>query len=200
MGYYQAGFDVIGVDIDPQPRYPFQFIQGDVFEVWGSLPHDRVSAYHASPMCQGFTPLNSIHKNDYPNQIPHTRRLLQSTGKPYAIENVPEAPLINPIVLCGTMFGLDILRHRAFETYPVIWFPPATCNHYKPVVKCGRKPDLAKEFHSIYGHFSGVPEAQEAMGINWMTQDGLREAIPPAYTKFIGSQLLKAIQELRNRV
>jgi DNA (cytosine-5)-methyltransferase 1 len=117
--------------------------------------------------------------------------MLQATSKPYVIENVPGAPLRNPITLCGTMFDLLVIRHRIFETNPPLYWPPAPCRHTRPVVKCGRPPDPDKHYHSVIGNFSNVAFAQQAMGIDWMTQDELAQAIPPAYTEWIGKQLLK---------
>ncbi len=191
MGYHLAGFDVVGVDIHPQPRYPFEFHQGDALSFIAQHGH-RFDAIHASPPCPAYSKLtySAGTRDQHPDLVPATRAALQATGKPYAIENVPGAPLLNYVVLCGTMFGLQVLRHRLFECYPAIHFAPASCCHQKPVVKNGRRPDLSVQFHSIYGHFSGVPEARIAMGIEWMTQRELAQAIPPEYTKWIGQQLM----------
>ncbi|MEI6305961.1 MAG: SAM-dependent methyltransferase, partial [Deltaproteobacteria bacterium] len=113
---------------------------------------------------------------------------MKATGKPYVIENVVGAPLENPVMLCGAMFpGLTVYRHRLFESN----FPlnvPAHPDHVVPLRKMGRPP-LAGEFMHVVGNFSGVARAKEAMGISWMVRDGLREAIPPAYTQFIGEQM-----------
>lgn len=195
MGYYRAGFRVIGVDKDPQPRFPFEFIQGDVFEVWDKLSHDEVAVYAASPPCQGNTPLRHIHKKEYPQLIKPIRNLFKQTGKPYIIENTKDAKFEGDVLfLCGTMFGLDVIRHRYFENNFNLWIPPRPCRHHKRVVKCGRRPDLLKQFHSLAGHFAGVPEAKIATGIDWMNQDGLRESIPPTYTEWIGKQLMRYLE------
>ena len=194
MGYHRAGFDVIGVDIKPQPRYPFTFIQGDALN-----PPVDIKVFdviHASPPCQAWVTLAALHKQaEYPDLIKPTRELLVDTNKPYIIENVPTAPLDNPIMLCGTMFNLRVVRHRIFESNPVIWFAPATCCHWLKVVKLGRYPDKDKHFISVTGHFSGVKYAQEAMDIDWMGQKDLSQAIPPAYTEWIGRQLREVIHQ-----
>ena len=121
--------------------------------------------------------------------------MLRATGKPYVIENVEGArrEMQNYLMLCGTMFDLRVRRHRLFECNPVLVFSPFSCNHLLRVVKKGRAPDPEKHLAAIYGHFSNQEYARRAMGINWMTRDELGEAIPPAYCKFIGEQLLKMI-------
>jgi DNA (cytosine-5)-methyltransferase 1 len=124
MGYFRAGFEVVGVDINLQKRYPFEFHQADALEYlqdhW-----QEFDAFHASPVCKQFTKLRFIHKREYPDFITPIRPLLVATGKPWVIENVPGAPLINPIILCGTMFPeLRVYRHRAFETNPPYIFRP----------------------------------------------------------------------------
>lgn len=197
-GYYLAGFEVTGVDIEYQKHYPFEFVQADAF-VYALQHWKEYDAIHASPPCQRYSNLAYIHGVEkHPDLIPLTREVLKLTGLPYVIENVEKAPLFEPTVLCGTMFGIEVLRHRGFESNLKIPLP-ATCNHYKPVVRCGRRPDLSKEFHSICGHFSGVPEARIAMGIPWMGQEELREAIPPAYTKYIGEILMKEVLKRKEK-
>lgn len=126
MGYHRAGFDVIGVDLNPQPRYPFEFHQCDALE-WLSYEQNEFDAIHASPPCQRYTALakgNNANVDDYPDLIAPTRELLQETGLPYVIENVPSAPLRYPITLCGEMFGLSVIRHRLFESnLPLLMCP-----------------------------------------------------------------------------
>lgn len=188
MGYAQAGYEVIGVDILPQPKYPFRFIEGDALEV---LQNERllevVSAIHASPPCQAYTRARKLQGNEHPELIAPTRDALKRIGKPYVIENVPGAPLENPVLLCGTMFGLPLYRHRLFETnFPIV--QPIHPQHQWDNVKMGRKPKEG-EFIQPVGHFSDVPAAQKAMEIDWLGQDELREAIPPAMTLWIGLQM-----------
>ena len=196
-GYKLAGFDVIGVDIEPQPNYPFKFHKADAIDFIRAHGKE-FDIIHASPPCQKFSSITKTAgtQDSHPDLVEPTRRALIETGKPYIIENVPGAPLINPITLCGTMFGLDCVRHRLFETNPLIWFPPASCNHYKPVVKHGRKPDRSKHFHGFTGHFSDVQWAREITGCDWMNQEELAECIPPAYTEWIGKQIKEAMKHV----
>ena len=189
MGYYRAGFDVTGIDIKPQKRYPFRFILGDALEYleehWRE--YDVIAA---SPPCQKWCNhnKNNGHKN-YPDLITPLRDLLTAIGKPYIIENVPKAPLMNPIMLCGAMFNLKVYRHRMFESNLFIKAPTHYL-HNDNTPQAGHGGISNKGFISVSGHFSNVPYAQKAMDINWMGQEGLREAIPPAYTEFIGRQII----------
>ena len=187
-GYHAAGFEVVGVDINPQPRYPFEFHQGDALQYL--LEHWReFDAFHASPPCQAFTLAQRIQGNEHPDFITSTRAAFQLIGRPWVIENVVGSPLINPITLCGAMFpGLGVYRHRLFESsHPIS--APAHPEHVAKVTKMGRPP-VDGEFMHVVGNFAGVAKAREAMGIDWMVRDELREAIPPAYTEHIGRQLL----------
>lgn len=197
MGYHRAGFDVVGVDIAPQKHYPFIFVQGDALEYCAAHGHE-FDVIHASPPCQVHSALATLHaKNGYFNKhadlVPQTRELLQSIGKPYVIENVEGAPLIDPVMLCGTMFGLGVRRHRLFECDPMVAFSPASCNHSRKVARPGRRPGRG-ELYCVTGHFPDVLGAGKAMGIDWMTQTGLAQAIPPAYTEYIGRQLLQHME------
>lgn len=192
-GYADAGFEVVGVDINPQPRYPFEFHQGDALEYLRLHGHE-FDAIHASPPCQAYTKARKLQGNSHVELIEPVRELLIALGKPYCIENVPGAPLRNPITLCGTMFGLNTIRHRLFECNPVCWFPPMGCHHTRPNAKMGRKPNREKEYIQVVGHFSDVPFAREAMQMPWASQYGLAQAIPPAFTRFIGQHLLNNIK------
>jgi DNA (cytosine-5)-methyltransferase 1 len=193
MGYHRAGFTrIVGVDHEPQPRYPFEFVQADALDYLATHGQD-FDLIHASPPCQRWVPRAVGH---FPDLITPTRSILQRRGLPYVIENVPTAPLENPVTLCGTAFGLQVVRHRNFETDPPITLKPAPCQHDKPVVKHGRPPDRGNQYHGITGHFSDVAFAHKAMGIDWkMTQAELAQAIPPAYTEWIGRQMLIAIRQ-----
>ncbi|SPX87653.1 DNA cytosine methyltransferase [Mycobacteroides abscessus] len=188
MGYHQAGFEVTGIDIDPQPRYPFRFIQADALAFLMEFGHEY-DAVHASPPCQRFTNAQKIQGNQHPDYLESVRGLLQADGCPYIIENVPGAPLIDPVVLCGAMFGLKTYRHRLFESNLPLAAPEHP-EHVAAVTKMGRPPKDG-EFMHVVGNFSGIDRAREAMGIDWMTRDELREAIPPAYTQYLGLQLLE---------
>lgn len=188
-GYARAGFEMTGVDIEPQTRYPFRFVLSDALEYVEAHGHEY-DFIHASPPCQAHTSLRGRWGREYADLISVTRAALIATGKPYIIENVPGAPLLNPITLCGSMFGLKVIRHRLFETSPVIWWPPGQCEH--PFGAVGRQGHRAKgEWMTVTGHFSDVPKAQRAMGIDWMTQSELAQAIPPVYTQWIGEQIIE---------
>jgi DNA (cytosine-5)-methyltransferase 1 len=192
MGYHLAGFEVVGVDIDPQPRYPFEFHQADalkfLLENWQDF-----DAFHASPPCQAHSNAQRIMGNDHPDFIAATRSAFELIGRPWVIENVPGAPLRDPIILCGAMFGLETYRHRLFESNASLDAPPWHPEHGTPTTKMGRAPKPG-EFMHIVGNFSGVDRAREVMGMDWATRDGLREAIPPAYSEWVGRQLLAHIK------
>lgn len=191
-GYAQAGYDVTGVDIEPQTRYPFRFVQADALE-YVEAHGNEYDLIHASPPCQQFTSLQGRWGREYPDLIEATRAALIATGKPYVIENVAGAPMENPIMLCGSMFGLRVIRHRLFETNPPIWWPPGHCTHPRGAV--GRRGHLGdREWMTVTGHFSNVAKAQQAMGgLDWMTQAELAQAIPPAYTKWLAEQMQEAL-------
>jgi DNA (cytosine-5)-methyltransferase 1 len=197
MGYYRAGFDeIVGVDLAPQPRYPFTFIQADALEYLSQHGHE-FDAIHASPPCQAYVQRNKNLLTKHPRLIEPTRDALVAVGKPYVIENVEGSPLRSPVRLCGTMFGLLVLRHRLFEgTNLPLLTPP--CTHWGSVA--------SGDFAAVYGrggkghrHGRGIrdpksekgPNWSEAMGINWMDDAMLSQAIPPAYTQFIGEALLQ---------
>jgi len=195
MGYHRAGFDVVGVDIDPQPRYPFEFVQGDAIE-YLKRNGSYYDAVHASPPCQAHTNAQKIMGNEHPELIEPTRNVLLELGIPYVIENVPGAPVLDPVELCGAMFGLGTYRHRLFETnFRVV--VPAHPEHLSRTTKMGRKPVDGEMMH-IVGNFSGVEKAKKAMGIDWMNRDGLRESIPPAYSEYIGKQLMEEVLNRRD--
>ncbi len=197
VGYARAGFDVFGVDLAPQPRYPLPFIQGDALK----LDPEFIAGFdavHASPPCQSYSDLAKRNRNahEWPRLIEPVREMLLKSGLPYIIENVDGAPLIHPIVLCGTMFrGLRVIRHRLFETNFPILTPPhgkhPICHTFDKRKGQYGKTDEMKDFVSVNGGGNcSVAAARDAMGIDWMTKNELNEAIPPAYTQFIGEQLL----------
>ena len=202
QGYSQAGFDVVGVDIAPQKHYPLEFILADAL----MFPLDGYDIIHASPPCQAY--VDSANKAKHPRLIELIRDRLIAWGGPYVIENVDCAPLINPLLLCGTMFKLRVIRHRLFESNRPIYFPPASCCHWGKVQNgdfagvYGRGARGAR-WCDQWGHrgrWGTVPEGgtlltfwQEAMGIDWMTRAELTQAIPPAYTEFIGRYLMQQL-------
>ncbi len=197
IGYHRAGFEVVGVDIEPQPHYPFEFIQDDWLSAVGGLGLDGFDAVHASPPCQAYSVMKTLHNaREHPDLVAPVRDVLASSGKPYVIENVPGSPVRATLVLCGSMFGLRskrgyLRRHRLFEVGngPLILTPP--CTHQGVAI-------------GVYGHGSAGllgqrmrtanrDEARELMGTPDMTRDGMSQAIPPAYTEFIGVRLLEHI-------
>ena len=194
-GYHDAGFDdIVGVDIKPQKRYPYTFVLGDALEYVARHGH-LFDVIHASPPCQAYSRMSQVNDNIYPDMVALTRSVLIATGKPYVIENVPGAPLINPLTLCGTMFNLKVIRHRLFESSPAIWFPPAICKHDTGGIPRAGYGVSNKGFISVSGHIRNTAYARIVMGITWMTRDELAQAIPPAYTEFIGKQMIAAIKD-----
>jgi DNA (cytosine-5)-methyltransferase 1 len=189
-GYVQAGFDVVGVDHLPQPNFPFDFIKADALE-YIALHGYRYDAIHASPPCQKWTEAQHFQRREHPDLITPLRPLLRSTGKPYVIENVPNAPLKQPVLLCGRMFDLNLYRHRLFESN-IPLDQPVHPKHHQRVVPVGR-PWQDGDVTAIVGHFSNVQAARRVMGIEWMNRDELAQAIPPAYATFIGKQLLEVL-------
>lgn len=199
MGYRRAGFDVIGVDINPQPNYPFEFVQADALEVlqYGGEWISQFQAVHASPPCQRHSAMSHCRPGlaeQYPALIEPTREMLQRywSDVPWVIENVEGAPLIDPITLCGEMFGQTLLhRHRLFESN-VPLTQPVHPKHTLSASKAGHwKPGTAM---SVAGHVAPVALARQIMGIDWTTRDELGEAVPPAYTEYVGAQFMAAIE------
>jgi DNA (cytosine-5)-methyltransferase 1 len=200
MGYSRAGFEVVGVDIKPQPRYPFEFWQEDALEVLvdvfermrgdftGGGPFDAI---HASPPCQAYS-VATRDKTGHPDLVAETRELLEKTGLPYVIENVPGAPMQNYVVLCGSSFGLKVRRHRLFETnWPLMVMPCSHGMQGQPVgVYGGGTGKSQKRGRKVMSS----AEALEVMEMPWANRAGATQAIPPAYTEFIGQQLLEHIR------
>lgn len=195
-GYHDAGFDITGIDTEPQPNYPYTFIRGDGLKLLADPGFIRqFDAIHTSWPCQGYTNCQKIRGNDHPKLIEPGRELLRATGLPYVQENVPGAPLIDPVELCGAMFGLHTYRHRLFETnWPLT--APAHPEHVHPTVKMGRPLREGDWYHAV-GNFSNVPYVRADLGVPWMTRDGIRECIPPAYTRFVGEQLMAVVEGRR---
>jgi DNA (cytosine-5)-methyltransferase 1 len=224
MGYYRAGYKVIGVDHEPQPRYPFQFFQRDALQFVEELcsecadferdacglhalfetsegehghafaaAADYFDAIHASPPCQPFSITRKLHSNKHPDLISATRTCLMRTKLPYIIENVIGAPLLNPVKLCGVSFGLKVFRHRIFESNAPLLAPP----HQKHDGSTGSHRGYSSQrsgkngFICVAGHNFERKAGADAMGIDWMASRAeLSQAIPPAYTEFIGRQLI----------
>lgn len=189
MGLYRVGFDVTGVDIKPQPHYPFKFIQADAMKI----DLDGYDAYWASPPCQGYseaTPLTM--KGRHPLLIEAVSKKFKLTGKPFIIENVEGARwhLENPIMLCGSMFGIGIWRHRWFETHPFYTLSPFECQHIGSPITVN-PPANARKSQFGYRNFDAE---KSAMQIDWMTKQELTQAIPPVYSEFLGKQLMKYLE------
>lgn len=204
-GYHRAGFDVVGVDIEPQPRYPFPFVQADAIQVLEYIAADaepwpaehpfpvprRPDAIHASPPCHDHV-RTYVAKDGTGRLLADTRERLEACGLPWVIENVPGAPMRADYRLCGCMFGLPKLtRERWFETSWQGFEMRAPCHHPEPSVTAAGTGIPSHSWY--YGKVDGYEYhrlMREAMGIGWMTRAGLVQAIPPAYTEHIGTQLL----------
>jgi len=195
-GYQRAGFYVVGVDIKPQPRYcGDEFYERDAMQ----FVLAEVDAIHASPPCQAYSALRGLAARRRPMLIDAMRERLLALRVPWVIENVVGAPLINPVTLCGSMFGLGVRRHRLFEMSRAPAMTPQ-CQHDlqpEPVDVTGNGGPFVGIRKAPGGGVSRKPRnlahAREVMGIDWMTRRELSEAIPPAYTEWIGWQLLTAL-------
>jgi hypothetical protein len=177
-GYHLAGYEVVGVDVASQPNYPFEFVQGDAIEFIKEHGHE-FDAIHASPPCQHAARVTAWRgsRDNHPNLIPATREALLASGLPWVMENVPEADLRVDLLLCGSQFDLKVRRHRVFEaSFPLT---PHSAPH--------RHEGLLPFMHK------GERAYADAMGCTWMSSKEGRQAIPPAYTEFIGLQLLGAV-------
>jgi len=213
-GYHKAGFDIIGVDSRPQPLYPFEFIQDDAMDVLKTLRgHDaiymgrKVDIIHLSPPCKAHTRAKHIreaqgHESSEPNLLTPSLRLLEDVWTPWIVENVPGAPMPKELMLCGSMFGLKVRRHRWFCAHRDFFlYPPGVCDHGaqgKPIGVYHTMNDTVQGKDNKRGGYviggstaKTLEEGQEAMGINWMTWKPLTQAIPPAYTKYIGGIMMR---------
>jgi DNA (cytosine-5)-methyltransferase 1 len=199
MGYHRAGFCVTGVDIESQKNYPFEFIQADCMDLDIDFLR-QFDAIHASPPCQAHSDLKHMwNAKQHKDLIVPTRHLLLKTRKPFVIENVEGSPLINPIKLCGTMFGLktvgaELRRHRLFEiNWSLFMVPP--CHHGKEPRVIGVYGGHGRDRRRTINTQDFPTSARcEAMGIDWMTGSELSQAIPPAYTEWIGKYLIEALK------
>jgi DNA (cytosine-5)-methyltransferase 1 len=201
-GYQLAGFYVVGVDIEPQPNYcGDEFFQADALE----FPLEGFDAIHASPPCQAFSKGSVCRPGlaeSYPDLVDPIRQRLVASGKPYVIENVPGAPLRHDLVLCGCAFGLrsgsaQLRRPRIFESnFPMFSLLPPCDHHGRSIPVYGHNPGA--DYYKRWGHGSPLDERKEAMQIDWMKREELSEAIPPAFTKFIGEHLMSHLKETAN--
>lgn len=207
-GYYDAGFEVVGVDIERQPRYPYKFYQVDALQYLNDLiacgEIAFVDAIHASPPCQGYSKLAVLHRDrTYPRLIEPVREALKRSGLPYAIENVEGAPLDNPVTLCGSHFKLEcwwpgngrmgLRRHRLFESSVPIPSPGPHDHSLKSVPVYGHGPGGQRIKSGLVTNLGAAKASRDVMGIDWMTRKELDESIPPAYTRYVGKHLLEAL-------
>lgn len=200
-GYFRAGFDVVGVDIKPMPRYPFAFVQQDALEFLADpLLLEPFAAVHASPPCQAYSVLRKVNPGTpYPDLVGRCRELLTVSGLPWVMENVQGAPMQNPLLLCGSMFNLgaggrQLRRHRLFDSSHLLLALP--CEHHGQALGVyggGTTSRTGTDPGARGGYQGSASERREAMGIDWMTRAELNQAIPPAYTEFIGYQLLEVL-------
>lgn len=190
MGYARAGFEVVGVDIAPQPHFPFEFIQYDAMK----FPLEGFDAIHASPPCQEYSALRALTPDrHYPDLVAPTRQLLMTTGVPWVIENVMSAPLWGGVTLCGGMFGLRTYRHRRFESSEFMFQPDHPVHVARTSTKKRMRDWMAGMHVSVTGDI-GSTIGGLALGIDWMTGNELSQAIPPAYTEYIGRRLLNVVE------
>lgn len=210
MGYHIAGFDVVGVDKEPQPNYPFRFYQMDLTTLTRKRARrirENFDGIHASPPCQAYSTTSSLWPDrEHPDLVGFTRDVLNWIGLPWVIENVPGAPLIDPVTVCGSTFGMRLRRHRLFEaSFPLIG---TECNHgwqnrHRPYTAYNYSNGRVAYPTGVIGVFGGgqgmgqgeVTLWKVAMGIDWMTKEELAQAIPPAYTRWIGKQLLREVMK-----
>jgi len=200
MGYHRAGFDVTGVDIQYQPNYSFTFHRADAIEFLQAR-WKEFDAIHASPPCQAHSALGkgtNDNSKEYPDFLAAARDLLIKIGRPYVIENVVGAPLHNPITLCGEMFGLRVIRHRMFESNMPL-HAPEHIKHRGRVAGWRHGEKFDGPYFAVYGNGGGkgtLQEWRDAMGMPWCdTKLEIAEAIPPAYTEYIGLQIKSAVSD-----
>lgn len=202
MGYHRAGFtEIVGVDSRPQKRYPFTFVQGDALEYLTAHGHEY-DVIHASPPCQRYSVTRTIHDSgdDHADLVDATRTLLVASGKPWIIENVQQAPMTSAVMLCGIMFNLGVIRHRIFESSLLLLAPHHVRHprdkHTGTEAKPGQNGYSSGKHGLICvaGNNFNTTAARKAMGIDWMTGKELAQAIPPAYTEYLGRQLLRSLE------
>jgi len=184
MGLHRAGYDVTGVDLEPQPNYPFEFVQADAM----TYQLEGFDFIWASPPCQHYIQSGIVDRSAYPDLVPGVRERLSELAIPWVIENVPGAPLRRDAVLCGSMFGLSVRRHRLFEmSSPTLALLPS-CDHSKPAAGVYGHP------HGKRGAWPGMLPStlevwRDAMGIDWMSAKEISQAIPPAYSEFLANSV-----------
>ena len=195
MGYHRAGFEVVGVDIHPQKNYPFEFVQADAM----TFPLDGFDVIHASPPCQRYSALNRGLGNtdEKPDLLSATRNRLESSGVQWVLENVIGSPM-GAVLLCGSMFGLNVRRHRLFESTVFIWGQQCRHSVYPtPIDVSGTGSFQHSPRKTKTGGKGRKPksldEARALMDMEWSDRRGISQAIPPAYTEYIGRQIMAAL-------
>ena len=208
VGYHRAGFDVVGVDITFQKNYPYEFHQADALAYVAEHGHE-FDAIHASPPCQAFSKTRTLHNNEHPDLVAPTREALEATGKPYIIENVVGAPLLDPLMLCGTEFGmtaldvdgvpLKVLRHRLFESN-IPLTRRGECDHDPSILTAsiygaggGWTPEHRDSPTRRGGYVPHTDVCRELLGVDWTTKHELSQVVPPAFTEHLGKQLIQHI-------
>lgn len=208
VGYHRAGFDVVGVDITRQRRYPFEFRQADALDVLADVDYVRTfDVVHASPPCQAYSITRHSHSVEHPALVEPTRAALIEAGVPWVMENVPGAPLLNATVLCGAAFGLTTVdddgtplvlrRHRLFESSHLLLAAACACAEYRALgytvggVYGGGSPDRSHAKQVRRGGYTpSKARMAELIGCDHLTGHGLSQSIPPAYTEALGGQMM----------
>jgi DNA (cytosine-5)-methyltransferase 1 len=202
VGYARAGFDVVGVDIEPHPDYPYRLVITDAMEILSDRVFlSKFDVIHASPPCPRYSSITpDANRDSHPDLVPVVRRILNEFGRPYAIENVPGAPMPEAVLVCGKAMGLaHIKRHRLFESNLLLMSPGCACDNGPAYGIYGdhgdKTPRQRKDGFKRWGKARDADHARQITGIDWMTRwDDLCDAIPPAYTEFIGGQLIDALR------
>lgn len=209
-GYADAGFEVVGVDIDPQPNYPYEFHQADAIEFVKEHGHE-FDAIHASPPCQTFSRTKTLHGNEHPDLIKPTRDALVASGKPWVMENVVGSPLIGPIKLSGQHFNmtapdvdgvpLKLVRHRLFESNILLRVPDSFhANRHIQTASIygaggGWTPRHRDNPDRRGGYIPHTDVIKKLLGIDWMSKHEMSQSIPPVFTEWVGGRLIDHIKE-----
>lgn len=207
VGYHRAGFDeIVGIDIDNQRHYPFEFHQRDVMTVLTAYLRE-FDMIHASPPCQAYSVTRHSHKKAHPDLLPFVREMLVASGVPYVIENVVGAPMPDAFTLCGSSFGLSayddkseqtlwLKRHRLFEASFAVPAVDCQCRGKKIGGVYGGGPSNRNPSWKRGGYTPPLPVQKELMGIDWMPGKPLKQAIPPAYTEHIGKAFIASLKAI----
>ena len=199
VGYARAGFEVVGVDLKPQKRYPFEFHQGDAL----TFPLEGFDVIHASPPCQEYSKLRSVKTHIYAAMLPEMRARLIASGLPWVLENVLGAPMTQGVLICGTALGLNVRRHRLFDCSHFLYPPGLCCHSLDNINVYGHSAWNYRKRSEEYRHWHrhtanqtpvSIMAARKAFGVPWMIRDEIAECVPPAYTEWIGRQLIAMLE------